>query len=151
MPPAVFAHGPQFERALATQIILLAPVAPHFASELWSGLLSASNRLNDSDEIIWDKLVLEQRWPEVDLDYNLDLVCLINGQENAIIKMPRKDMDLLTYERATEIVLNHREIQNVLSNSNRSVKNVFYNLYKGYEGVVNIMTTGDIKAGSNDS
>ena len=29
----------QFERALGAQIIMLAPLAPHFASELWSGFV----------------------------------------------------------------------------------------------------------------
>nr|CAI5823146.1 unnamed protein product [Callosobruchus analis] len=62
-PPAVYAYSKQFERALAAQIILLAPMAPHFASELWSGFVSAPNRLNDSGEVIWDKAVLEQKWP----------------------------------------------------------------------------------------
>lgn len=78
MPPCVFAHSLQFERALACQIVLLAPMAPHFASELWSGFTSASNRLNNSNnEILWDKTVLEQKWPVLDNNYNLDLVCRV--------------------------------------------------------------------------
>lgn len=77
VPPAIFAHSLQFERALACQIILLAPMAPHFASELWSGFVSAPNRLNNTQEILWDKTVLEQKWPEIDVDYNLDLICMV--------------------------------------------------------------------------
>lgn len=72
-PPAIFAHSLQFERALAAQVILLAPMAPHFASELWSGFTSAPNRLDKSGEIAWDKPVLEQKWPETDMNYDLDL------------------------------------------------------------------------------
>lgn len=56
-------------------MILLAPMAPHFASELWSGFTSVPNRLNTSSEVNWDKTVLEQKWPIVDFDYKLDLVC----------------------------------------------------------------------------
>lgn len=56
---------------------MLAPIAPHFASELWSGFLSAPNRLNNTNEIKWDKSVLEQNWPDIDYDYNLDLVCQV--------------------------------------------------------------------------
>ena len=41
--------GPQFERALCDLIIMVAPFAPHFASELWRGVTSAPNRLNNYD------------------------------------------------------------------------------------------------------
>lgn len=70
--------GPQFERALATQIVTLAPMAPHFASELWAGFVSAPHRVNAvSDEIDWERPVLRQRWPEVDPEYCLDLLCKV--------------------------------------------------------------------------
>lgn len=72
-------RGCQFERALACLIVILAPMAPHFASELWSGFVSAPNRINTSSkEINWDQGVLEQTWPEVDSDYRLELVCLVS-------------------------------------------------------------------------
>lgn len=50
---------------------MLAPFAPHFASELWSGFCSATNRISDSSEFQWDKDVLEQMWPQVDMKYAL--------------------------------------------------------------------------------
>lgn len=77
VPPVIFAKSPQFERALACQIIMLAPIAPHFASELWSGFVSAPNQLMNSGEIVWDKDVLEQKWPEIDKEYNMDIVCQV--------------------------------------------------------------------------
>lgn len=58
------AFSQQYERALAVQIIMLVPVAPHFASELWAGFLKAPNRL--SDDIQWDVPVCQQEWPKVD-------------------------------------------------------------------------------------
>lgn len=79
MPPVVFSTSPQFERALACQIILLAPIAPHFASELWSGFLSAPNRINTTEEIKWEKDVLEQNWPRIDSNYNMDITCQVIG------------------------------------------------------------------------
>lgn len=78
MPPAVFSKSLQFERALACQIILLAPIAPYFASELWSGFISAPNRINTTEEIKWDKDVLEQNWPKIDDNYNMNIVCQVN-------------------------------------------------------------------------
>ncbi|KAG5875054.1 hypothetical protein JTB14_026185 [Gonioctena quinquepunctata] len=136
--PAIFAHSPQFERALAAQIILLAPMAPHFASELWSGFLSAPNRLNDTEEIGWDRDVFEQKWPETDMDYNLDLVCQVNGFENSIVKFPRRQIENLSKEEAVEIALNQKEVQTTLKT--RNILNVHYAMYKGCESVVNILT-----------
>lgn len=56
---------------------MLAPIAPHFASELWSGFVAAPNRLNTTEEIDWDKDVLEQKWPKIDRNYNMDIVCQV--------------------------------------------------------------------------
>lgn len=66
--------GKEYERALATQIIMLAPMAPHFASELWRKFTSVPNRRNkEISDIKWDLDVLEQTWPDVDREYQLDL------------------------------------------------------------------------------
>lgn len=66
---------------------MLAPMAPHFASELWSKFLAAPNRLNvDSTEIQWDKDVLQQCWPEVDANYNLDLSIKVGKYFQCYIK-----------------------------------------------------------------
>jgi len=59
---------------------MLAPMAPHFASELWSKFLLAPNRKNViSNEIKWENDLLEQVWPEVDLSYTLDLSIKVNN------------------------------------------------------------------------
>lgn len=63
----------EFERALAVQLIMLAPLAPHFASELWAGFCSAPGRIVNDGEIRWDKEVLEQNWPQIDMDFKLKL------------------------------------------------------------------------------
>lgn len=67
MPDEVVAFGAKFEEALATLIIAVAPMAPHFASELWLRFLSASGRFNKE----WEKPVLEQSWPKVDAAFEL--------------------------------------------------------------------------------
>lgn len=78
-PKHIIKHGKHFERALATQIIMLAPMAPHYASELWSKFCSTPNRLNpESDELQWNKDVLSQRWPSVDLQYKLDFTVRVS-------------------------------------------------------------------------
>lgn len=53
-------------------------MAPHFASALWSGFVSASGRLNQNwEHINWDGDVINQKWPQVDNDYVLNLYCLV--------------------------------------------------------------------------
>lgn len=53
-------------------IITLAPMAPHFASELWRGFVQAEGRLNEhSCQFQWNKPVLEQRWPQLDEAFKL--------------------------------------------------------------------------------
>lgn len=63
----------EYERALAVQIIMLAPFAPHFASELWAIFCSVKHHFIDNNEVNLDKDVLEQKWPEIDMDYKLTL------------------------------------------------------------------------------
>lgn len=133
------AKSPQYERALAAQIILLAPMAPQFASELWSGFLIAENRLNADSDINWNASVLEQIWPSIDLDYKLELVCQVNGHENAAIKFPRKDIEVLSKEDALKFALKVDKVQEVLKT--RTILNVKYTINYGYENVINILTT----------
>lgn len=136
MPPAVFAYSPQFERALAAQIILLAPMAPSFASELWSGFVSAPNRLNEN-EFRWDKMVLEQKWPEIDSEYKVDLVCEVSKNEICVVKIAKKDLDVLTEQEAVRIALERDEVKSALDS--RNVLRVEYKKYEGCEAVVNVV------------
>lgn len=61
---------------------MIAPMAPHFASELWSLFTRVPKRLNQSsDEINWDLDVLEQSWPKIDAHYALDLTIMVRDCE----------------------------------------------------------------------
>lgn len=78
--PAVVPFSRQYERAMAAQIIMLAPMAPHFASELWQQFVALPHRLNpDSNEIQWERKVFEQNWPVIDEDYALDLTIKVSS------------------------------------------------------------------------
>ena len=78
MSKTCLTKSPQFERALAVQMIMLAPLAPHFASELWAGFCSAPHRLTNDGGIQWDKDVLEQNWPEIDMNYKMRLQVFVS-------------------------------------------------------------------------
>lgn len=63
-------YSSEYENALANLIIMLSPIAPHFASELWSKFLAVPNRCAaDDTSIQWTKDVLEQSWPTVNKDF----------------------------------------------------------------------------------
>lgn len=73
-------YGAQYERALAAVIIMIAPMAPHFASELWAKFTAAPNRINNNSlEIKWVENVLQQQWPHIDPDYKVDLIFKVNS------------------------------------------------------------------------
>ena len=73
------AHSGEFERALAVQVIMLAPMAPHFASELWVGMQTTPGRIQKvKGEIDWSKPVLYQQWPVIDDSYLLTFDCAVS-------------------------------------------------------------------------
>lgn len=118
-------------------------MAPHFASELWSGFVSAPGRLNQSEEINWDKNVLEQKWPIIDESYNLDLVCNVNGAEVCNVKIPKRDFENLSEEEAIRIALEQKEVKESLGE--KEVDRTKYTFVRDYEGVVNIFTRWERK------
>lgn len=86
-------HSPEFEDALATLCIMVAPMAPHIASELWKGLAHVQNKL--CMHYKWDDDVLHQSWPEVDPEYLqqpdiIEMSVLINNKAFGKVSMPRR-------------------------------------------------------------
>ncbi|XP_014217387.1 probable leucine--tRNA ligase, mitochondrial [Copidosoma floridanum] len=105
------ARSREYERALAVQIIMLAPIAPHFASELWAGFCSAPNRIVEDGEIDWDKDVLEQRWPEVDMEYELKVDVTVNDKKFVILRIPRRQLDTMSQEEVLELAVKEQKFQ----------------------------------------
>nr|CAD7260236.1 unnamed protein product [Timema shepardi] len=135
----VVAHSLQFERALAAQIILLAPMAPHFASELWSGYVSAPHRLDTSGEILWDKGVLEQAWPQVDSNYEgYELLCKVNGRDMCNFKMTKSHLNQLTHDDAMELALSQTKLQQ--STQGCKIINTKFTLRENFEAVLHLAT-----------
>ena len=77
----------EYQRGLATAIILLTPLAPHFCAEMWAGLSDAAIQCKSGqdkncsidDNFIWNKSVFHQAWPKLDQNYNLKLNSIRNG------------------------------------------------------------------------
>lgn len=117
-PKALLKSGAQFEATLAAQLIMLAPLAPHFASECWYRLASAVNKVDSCPSgIDWTKDVLQQKWPEVDMDYNLDYTIYVNGEEAKVLKVPRRSLDDLQEAEAVATALADPEVVQAM-NSN---------------------------------
>ncbi|KAH8410684.1 hypothetical protein KR222_004691 [Zaprionus bogoriensis] len=136
-PAHVQRNGKQFERALAAQIIMLAPMAPHFASELWSKFVSIPGRLNAaSEELQWSEDVLAQRWPDVDAAYQLDLSIKINGFENCVIKVQRDQLDKINHSEAMDIAFNTQSVTSYLID--KKIRTTNFVLYPGIEAILNI-------------
>lgn len=136
-PKDVIKYGKEYERALASQLVMLAPMAPHFASELWAKFVSTPNRINeDSEDIKWTDDVLEQMWPNVDMEYNLDLIIKVNGIERASVKIPRQKLDRMTYEEVLETALKVEAVTTFIGN--KIIRTSNYASYPGCDGVLNI-------------
>lgn len=129
-PKAVVRGGKEFEAALATQLILLAPLAPHFASECWYRLSSCPNRPDDQRLLIdWNEDVLQQKWPEVDGDYNLDFTIYVNGEETKILKIPRLILDGLEQNEAIDRAMTDSTVAKAIGG-----RNVKFARFKSYHG-----------------
>ncbi|XP_050463101.1 probable leucine--tRNA ligase, mitochondrial isoform X1 [Cataglyphis hispanica] len=108
----------EYERALAVQIIMLAPFAPHFASELWAIFCSVKHHLIDNNEVSLDKDVLEQKWPDIDMDYKLILNVYMNKRQFLKLKFPRYILDKMTAEMALEDVILHPHYKKISDDKN---------------------------------
>ncbi|KYQ56523.1 putative leucyl-tRNA synthetase, mitochondrial [Trachymyrmex zeteki] len=108
----------EFERALAVQITMLAPFAPHFASELWAIFCSAKYHLIDNTEVDLNKPIFEQKWPDIDMDYNLVMNVYVNKREFLKMKIPRRELDKMAADTALEYVILHPYYQKYSYNKN---------------------------------
>ncbi|XP_077432792.1 leucine--tRNA ligase, mitochondrial [Vanacampus margaritifer] len=96
---SVVQHSVEFEEALATLIMMTAPLAPHLASELWAGLCQVNNPI--SSALQRGGNVLSQSWPTVDSDYLeapdfVDVSVRINNKVCGKVTVPMlvsKDLD----------------------------------------------------------
>ncbi|CAL7945583.1 unnamed protein product [Xylocopa violacea] len=109
--------GREYERALAVQIIMLTPFAPHFASELWAAFSMTKHHLISEDEVKLDKDVIEQKWPEIDMNYKMTLDVKINNAQCTKIKISKYEMDKLSLETALGLIENDPKVQKRLRKS----------------------------------
>uniref|UniRef100_A0A182NCF6 leucine--tRNA ligase n=1 Tax=Anopheles dirus TaxID=7168 RepID=A0A182NCF6_9DIPT len=139
-PADVVAYGRQYERALAAQIIMLAPMAPHFAAELWEQLVSAPHRVEREEPtpsgLRWGGAVFDQRWPEIDEEFPLDLTFKINGAECCILKIPAERFNRLTHQQSLDLALRQEPILKLIGK--RPLRTSDFTLYPSCEAILNV-------------
>ncbi|XP_033109987.1 probable leucine--tRNA ligase, mitochondrial isoform X2 [Anneissia japonica] len=123
VPDATVMSSVNYEDALASLCIMLAPMAPHIASEMWQGLASVAQ---PSSQFQWDKTVLEQSWPVLDekvvcKDEVVKVVIKINNQTKGHIMVPVLARDneeeirrLVTESDVGKLHLNKRTLKKVV-------------------------------------
>ena len=120
-------------------LILLAPLAPHLASELWESLRSVKRKhYTDFD---WNRGVFHQPWPQVDSTFNMELRILANSHKAGRIQIAKWYFDTLTQEQAFDLACHERKIQdNWLMHEVLDVK---FRKIEGFEAELEI--TFDVK------
>lgn len=127
--------GGYYERALASQIIMLAPMAPHFASELWSRFRSVPNRINEhSEHINWTADVFNQKWPKVDEEFKVNFCIKAN---NAVIhesEIKCGELNQMSEEQALFLGLNNQATIKYLTG--QKVLGTSWTIRENYEGIL---------------
>ncbi|XP_026759169.2 leucine--tRNA ligase, mitochondrial isoform X1 [Galleria mellonella] len=150
LPCELISKSQEFEKALACLIIMLAPVMPHFCSELWAGFLSAPNRKSatTNNVINWNKNVFEQKWPKVDDSYKLSFLCKVDGADRCDLKIRATELDNLSQEQALRMMLNQESVSNRIKNEISRTK---YELYPGCRAILHIFTKKQQKKPKNET
>lgn len=130
----VVALGKNYERALAAQIIMLAPMAPHLSSEYWARFKSAKNRLSETSETInWSGDVFSQQWPKVDPHHQIDMTLKVNNVVVKSLKLKCQELNSMNEEQALFIALNQEEMIKYLKG--QKVLGTSWSICQDYEGI----------------
>ncbi|PPR27289.1 MAG: Leucine--tRNA ligase [Alphaproteobacteria bacterium MarineAlpha9_Bin4] len=97
--------------SLTKWIILISPMVPHLAEELWKVLGYK------------DTLVSEQNWPIANLDYikitNVNIVVQINGKKKFVYEIPKdlsveETKEFLSKKEAIKAIIKEKEIKKII-------------------------------------
>ena len=91
--------------SLTKWIILISPMTPHLAEELWKKIGYKNS------------LVSEQVWPKANLkfisDANVNIVIQVNGKKKLVLKIPKD----LTVEETKDLLMEKDDIKEILGNN----------------------------------
>uniref|UniRef100_A0A0K8SRU4 leucine--tRNA ligase n=2 Tax=Lygus hesperus TaxID=30085 RepID=A0A0K8SRU4_LYGHE len=130
------AQSLEFEKALAALLIMLAPMAPHFASELWFRFQMAPRSLQSPMTIQWKNNIFKQSWPQMDDDYLLDVIFKVNNAVKGDAKIQYKDFKKLNDEVALKMALSDPKVVDFLGG--RDILAADCAIINGYSATLNI-------------
>ncbi|XP_039757439.1 probable leucine--tRNA ligase, mitochondrial isoform X2 [Pararge aegeria] len=143
IPPQIIANSKEYEKSLASLIIMLSIITPHFGCELWAGMRSAPNRICDNaDGIDWNQEVVQQRWPIVDESYPLSLQCKVDGADRCDLKIEANKLNSLDLDRVLQIVI---EEKGVAERIKHGILRTKYELYPNCRAILHIFTNRKAK------
>jgi len=109
VPGQVKAEAPEYQRIVGDILILLAPIAPHLATELWESFRSVPKQLWEGYN--WEETVWQQQWPSLDLNTNLELKVVANGKEVAKLDVAKWYFDIMTEQQAFDLACCEPNVQ----------------------------------------
>ncbi|KAK7114466.1 hypothetical protein V1264_000521 [Littorina saxatilis] len=143
VPPPILQESMAYRRCLADLCIMLGPMAPCFASELWTALASVC-KADLQLSYHWERSVLDQEWPVLDAEYELPLILKINNYENGVIGVKREAFHSLTPDLAHDLVRTDPSYQQRCQGQN--LKNIDFSVLPDFEAVINFTTEKQTQA-----
>ncbi|VDN03886.1 unnamed protein product [Thelazia callipaeda] len=98
-----YCYSKQFERCVHALVIMMQLFTPHVAAEYWAALRSVPSLNGD---VILDREINEQPWPQIDVDANIDFMINIGKLSCGRIEVPRLIIEHLPAEKALEYAVN---------------------------------------------
>ena len=134
VPGQVKQQAPEFQQIIGDILIILAPMAPHLATELWECFRTVPNRLTDSFD--FDKNIWHQKWPELYQTDNMELRILANNKQVSKIPIVKWYFDTLTEEQAFDLACHDSKVQDKVLPFNIAKKT--FSKQEDFEAVLNI-------------
>ncbi|XP_064641468.1 probable leucine--tRNA ligase, mitochondrial isoform X2 [Lineus longissimus] len=132
LPDYVVQRSALFEQALCDLVIMLSPMVPMFASELWAGLSSIQSKSGDYN---WDVCLLDQAWPKVDAGYHINMMVTVNRKDFTQVLVPFYDLDKLTPEMALHFCESDEKYRTKCAGK---VKNIKLYVKPGWKANINL-------------
>ncbi|GFR31740.1 probable leucine--tRNA ligase, mitochondrial, partial [Trichonephila clavata] len=133
--PKAMAQTEAYERTLSDLLVMLAPLAPHFTSELWTAFCSAAVGRNSIYDLT--KPVFYQTWPRIPANCPMEIVIKINGDEIDSIPIAKNDLEQLSAEKAIDMALSRQKVLYILQGA--KIKHTHYKASKDHDSEINII------------
>ncbi|XP_063407729.1 probable leucine--tRNA ligase, mitochondrial [Mytilus trossulus] len=131
VPTEVAVNSDMFLQTLAEVIIMISPISPSFASELWEGY---RNKITSCSTCDMNQSVQEQTWPEVDKDCNMVLNVKCNNKMVFNTTVPYTVLNTLSKEEAQQISNRHPVYKRYFEE--HTVKGVHLTVKPDYKAII---------------